>query len=136
MKILTKTKESKASSLAAAPSPRGDLSIVVLQRGTKLEALRGNPKSGTPNQSGEKCVKVRNRPLYSPCQNVKSVISLCSSDYYKDHDKALNWTFLGASDDLAFAFERNPAIPENVSELPGRTSAGLDLNRDMLAILV
>ena len=74
-------------------------------------------------------------PQCIPFQDVKSVFTL-RANHDKDHDKTLNRTSFGASDDLAVAFERNPAIPGNVCELPGRTAAGLDLNRDMLAILV
>jgi hypothetical protein len=74
-------------------------------------------------------------PQCCPFQNVKSVFTL-RANHDKDHDKMLNRTSFGASDDLVSAFERNSAIPGNVTELPGAAPAGLDLNRDMLAILV
>src|ERR1035441_1872878 len=74
-------------------------------------------------------------PQCGPCQNVKSVLTL-RANHDKDHDETLNRTSFGASDDLVLAFERNPAITGNVSELPRRTAAGLDLNRNMFAFLV
>src|ERR1039457_357942 len=68
-------------------------------------------------------------PQCCPFQNLKSVFTL-RANHDKDHDKMLNRTSFGASDDLVSAFERNSAIPGNVTELPGAAPAGLDRSEE------
>jgi len=70
-----------------------------------------------------------------PRKDVEMIVSVLLH-LHEDDDEASHWNGLGRPNDLALVPELDLAVTADVTELPRRTAAGLDLDRNVLADFV